>query len=331
MEKASVVMLGAGSWGTALAWRLATNGVAVRLWGRDPEQMCLMQESRENQRYLPGAMFPDSLQCFSDLGEALHGVTDWIIAVPSHAFANFLQQLQPFVTSSVRIAWVTKGLDQAHHRPLHETVASAFPGVSMAALSGPSLAAEVAQGLPTAISVAGNDDSFNQALAQYFHAAEFRVYQNPDLIGVELCAALKNVLAIGAGIGDGLGLGANARAALITRGLVEMRRLCAALGGQAETLSGLAGLGDLLLTATDDRSRNRRFGLALGRGQSSEEALAEIGQVVEGQANCLHAYKLASSLGVSAPITEQVYRVVHEGLAPAEAVRELMQRDPTVE
>lgn len=329
--QADIVMLGAGSWGTALALHLSRAGRRVCLWGHDYEQMQAMQRDRINADYLPEHPFPESLQVEPDLEKALAASSDWMIAVPSSAFAEFVERIRPYAPVDVRIAWVTKGLDPNTHRLLDERVAQTFPSRPMAVLSGPSLAAEVAQSLPTAVVVAGTDEAFNQHLQTLFHVNQFRVYQNPDLKGVELCAALKNVLAIGVGLSDGLGMGSNARAALITRGLAEIRRLCEALGGQADTLFGLAGLGDLLLTSTDDRSRNRRFGLALGRGLSIEQTLQQIGQAVEGYVNCKYAHLLSQQLGVSAPIVEKVYQVAHEGLEPQRAAQELMQREPTVE
>ena len=329
--KTDIVMLGAGSWGTALALHLSRAGRRVCLWGHDTEQMQAMQKDRVNAHYMPDHPFPDTLMVEPDLEKALASCSDWMIAVPSSAFAEFMERIRPHAPADVRVAWVTKGLDPTTNRLLDERVEQSFPGRPMAVLSGPSLAAEVAQSLPTAVVVAGSDQQFNADIQALFHVNNFRVYQNPDIKGVELCAALKNVLAIGVGLSDGLGMGSNARAALITRGLAEVRRLCEALGGQAETLFGLAGLGDLLLTSTDDRSRNRRFGLALGRGLSIEQTLQEIGQAVEGYVNCKYAHLLAQEVGVSAPIVEKVYQVAHEGLDPQQAAQKLMQRQPTAE
>jgi glycerol-3-phosphate dehydrogenase (NAD(P)+) len=326
-----LVILGAGSWGTALALHLARQGRRVSLWSHNAEQVFRMSEDRLNADYLPNSPFPTTIEPEADLQKALAQSNNWLIALPSKVFPDFLVMLQPYVTSSTRIAWVTKGLDPASNRPLHEGVARLFPKAPLAVLSGPTLAIEVAQGLPAAIVLAGTNANFNADLQALFHSTTFRVYQNNDMIGVELCGALKNVLAIAVGLSDGLQLGSNARAALITRGLVEMRRLCEALGGQSETLFGLAGLGDLLLTSTDDRSRNRRLGLALARGLSAEQALAEIGQAVEGYTNCRYAHLLAQKLGVKAPITEQVYEVTYQGKSVREAAALLMDRDPKKE
>jgi glycerol-3-phosphate dehydrogenase (NAD(P)+) len=331
VKKHDLVILGAGSWGTALALHLARNGRRVCLWSKDAEQVRKMSQDSENVDYLPGCSFPEGITCQADLPAALACSKDWLIAIPSSPFFDFLELIKPHAPRDIRIAWVTKGLDPETNRPLDERVSKIFPGRPLAVLSGPSLAAEVAIGLPAAVVVAGTDEQFNKDLQAIFHAPNFRVYQNDDMKGVELCGALKNVLAIGVGLSDGLKLGSNARAALMTRGLVEMRRLCEALGGRPETLVGLAGLGDLLLTSTDDRSRNRRFGLALGRGLSAEQALAEIGQAVEGYVNCKYAYFLAKQLGVKAPITEQVYQVAYEGQSVANAAAILMDRDPAYE
>lgn len=330
-QHGKIVMLGAGSWGTALALHLGRMGRQVCLWGNNAEQVARMQRDRVNADYLPDCPFPDSIKCEANLETALGYSSDWMIAVPSGPFTQFLDSIRPHAPADVRIAWVTKGLDPETNRPLDERVAKLFPGRPLAVMSGPTLAVEVAVGLPAAIVVAATDAQFGENLQSLFHSSSFRVYQNDDMAGVELCGALKNVLAIAVGLADGLGLGSNARAALITRGLVEMRRLCEALGGQAETLSGLAGLGDLLLTSTDDRSRNRRFGLALGRGASAEQALQDIGQAVEGYVNCQFAHLLAQQLGVKAPITEQVYQVAYRDQSVDEAAAILMGRDPASE
>lgn len=323
-----LVILGAGSWGTALALHLARQGRAVSLWSNRVEHLQQMSLKRVNTDYLPDCPLPDSIKLEADLATALAESDHWMIALPSQSFADFLLRLQPHVTARTGIAWVTKGLDPDSNRPLDERVAKLFPNTPLAVLSGPTLAIEVAVGLPAAIVLAGTDANFNAYLQQLFHAPSFRVYQNDDMVGVELCGALKNVLAIAVGLSDGLQLGSNAKAALITRGLVEMRRLCEALGANPETLSGLAGLGDLLLTSTDDRSRNRRFGLALARGLSAKVALAEIGQAVEGYTNCQYAHRLAQQLGVRAPITEQVFQVICQGQSVREAAAILMGREP---
>ncbi len=324
-----IAVIGAGSWGTALSISLAKNGVSVRLWGRNKDLMQHMQAERENTRYLPACPLPSQIHCFHDLAEATDGVDDWLLVVPSSAFSDTLEQLQSLHPDKTpRISWASKGLDPVSQRFLDETVKRYFPKSPLAVLSGPSFAIEVAQSCPTAVVVAGTESSWVQDLIALFHADRFRVYENTDMIGVELCAALKNVLAIAAGISDGMQLGSNARAALLTRGMVEMRRLAAYFGAKPETLMGLAGLGDLMLTAMDDRSRNRRFGLALGRGQSVEEARGGIDQVVEGMVACRIVHDIMQAQSLSLPITEQVYAICYESRSPAEALNFLMNREP---
>jgi glycerol-3-phosphate dehydrogenase (NAD(P)+) len=330
-------VLGAGSWGTALAIRLAQNGHEVTLWTHRAEQAATLQSERRNARYLPDATFPDGLQITSELHEA--GNADRVLlAIPSAAFADTLAALKSHLKNETPVLWATKGFAQGG-RLLHEIVAEHLPTTQpRGALSGPTFAAEVARGLPTAITLAldhtlatPNTEALAQTLAQEFHSPTFRCYTNPDLIGVEIGGAIKNVLAIAAGIADGLGFGANARTALITRGLAEMMRLGAALGAKAETFMGLAGLGDLVLTCTDDQSRNRRFGLALGRGDNAMDAKASIDQVIEGAETAQQAWQLAQQHGVEMPITEQVVRVIAGEITPRDAVAALLQRDPKSE
>jgi glycerol-3-phosphate dehydrogenase (NAD(P)+) len=252
--------------------------------------------------------------------------------VPSHAFAETLAHLAGLLPANARLAWATKGLEPDSGRLLSELAAERLPGITaLAVLSGPTFAREVAAGLPTAITVAANRKAFADALSRRLHAESFRTYTSRDLVGVQLGGAVKNVLAIAAGIADGLGFGANARAALITRGLAEMLRLGRALGARRDTFMGLAGLGDLVLTCTDDQSRNRRFGLALGRGTSTERALAEIGQVVEGRGTAREVRRLAQRNGVEMPIVEQAYRVLWDGRPPRDAVHALLARTPKAE
>lgn len=327
-----ITILGAGSWGTALALLLARNGNRVHLWGYDSKEMESLQKHRENQQYLPGFSFPDNLHIYTDLAASIDGVNDVFIAVPSHAFRSVLQQLKSVTSDSVRIAWGTKGLDPDAGELLHKLVINVFQRkMKIAVLSGPSFAEEVAAGKPTAVSLAGNDKAFLQTLVDRFHNDYFRIYLNRDIIGVELCGAIKNVLAIAVGIADGLQLGANARCALITRGLAEMSRLCVALGGKRETLMGLCGVGDLVLTCTDDQSRNRRFGLAIGRGETIEQAKAQIGQAVEGEKNTRQIYQLAKKQNIEMPITEQVYAIIYQQHSPRDVLKTLLERKPAFE
>ena len=329
---ATVTVLGPGSWGTALALLLARNGHVVRLWGHDPEEIAPLRQERENRRYLPGIPFPSALTAGVDLAEALAGADLALAAVPSHAYGITLSRLRSHLPAGAGFAWATKGLEPGGGRFLHEVTAEILGAAWPAAIiSGPSFAREVAMGLPTAVTVASQDAPHARWVAALLHGSNLRAYTSSDVIGVELGGAIKNVLAIAAGIADGLGFGANARAALITRGLAEMARLGLAVGGQRETFMGLAGLGDLVLTCTDDQSRNRRFGLAIGRGETAEAAFAAIGQVVEGAATAREALRLAWRHRVEMPITEQVHEVLDRGQDPRRAVEILLARDPKPE
>ncbi len=327
-----IAVLGAGSWGTALAILLARNGHSVRLWGNDPTEMAQLASARCNTRYLPDAPFPECLAIHADLDAALADQADVLVVVPSHAFRSVLTTLAPKLAPGTPLAWATKGLEMASGKLLHQVAEEVLPaGTAHAVISGPTFAREVAAGLPTAATVAGNTPAVAKHFAGLLRGATFRAYTSEDRIGLELGGALKNVLAIAAGISDGLGFGANSRAALITRGLAEMIRLGEALGGQRETFMGLAGVGDLVLTCTDDQSRNRRMGLALGRGQSREQAHQAIDQVVEGVDTAREIHKLGKQYGVELPISEQVYQVIYNGLDPRAAVHTLLTREPKAE
>lgn len=329
---ANLSVLGAGSWGTALAVLLARNGHRVILWGHHPEHVAALRAERCNRRYLPGVAFPDNLSLAEDLGEAARSAEIQFIVVPSHGFGPLLAALKPHLPLQAGIAWATKGLELGTGRLLHEVARAVLgPDMPTAVLSGPTFAGEVAAGLPAAITVASEQADFARLLANLLHNARFRAYTSPDLIGVQLGGAIKNVLAIAAGVADGLGFGANARAALITRGLAEMMRLGLTLGGKPETLMGLSGVGDLILTCTDDQSRNRRFGLGLGRGETRDEVIARIGQEIEGIPTAGIIHRLAREHGVDMPITEQTYRILYEGLPPREAVNNLLLREPKSE
>ncbi len=319
-------MLGAGSWGTALAIQLARTGQPTTLWGRGTEHVDAMRIDRRNLRYLPQAPFPDALRVESDLDAALAGARDVLIAVPSHAFRELLERLQPRLEGPTRIAWATKGFEIASGLLPHQVALQVLGERPTAVLSGPTFAGEVGADLPTAMTVASRDGVFGGELAASLSGPNFRAYLQTDIVGVEVGGAVKNVIAIGAGISDGLGFGANTRVALITRGLTEMTRLGIRLGAARETFMGLAGLGDLVLTCTDDQSRNRRFGIAIARGNTLEHAAGTIGQVVEGVAAARAVHKVAGRLDVEMPICEQVYRIVHEGLDIRRAVDALMGR-----
>lgn len=329
----SMTVIGAGSYGTSLAISLARNGANVVLWGHEPEHMARLQADRANHEFLPGIEFPPSLIVESDLANAVQASRDLLVVVPSHVFGIVLRNLQPHLRKDSRICWATKGLEPETGRLLqdvaYEVVGSDIP---LAVLSGPTFAKELAMGMPTAISVASPDAQFVEDLQEKIHCSKtFRVYANSDFIGMQLGGAVKNVIAIGAGMSDGIGFGANARTALITRGLAEMCRLGAALGAQAETFMGMAGLGDLVLTCTDNQSRNRRFGLALGQGKEVDTAQQEIGQVVEGYRNTKEVWLLAQRVGVEMPIVEQIYQVLYQGKDARLAAQDLLARDKKAE
>ncbi|MBL4899517.1 MAG: NAD(P)H-dependent glycerol-3-phosphate dehydrogenase [Colwellia sp.] len=330
---AKITVLGAGSYGTALAICLARNGHKTLLWGRDAPQVNDMFSARENAKYLAGCTFPDSLQVTSDLRLAIQASDNILVVVPSHAFGDMLKQIKTVLdetaNSNVKIAWATKGLDP-QSGDLLQNVARNILGddVALAVLSGPTFAKEMAAGLPTAISLSSTDDEFAATLSDLLHCEKcFRVYPNKDFIGVQLGGAVKNVIAIGAGMADGIGFGANARTALITRGLAEMTRLGIALNADPATFMGMAGLGDLVLTCTDNQSRNRRFGLALGKGIGVQQAIADIGQVVEGYRNTKEVRTLALRMNVEMPIVEQVYQVLYQGKEARLAAADLLSRD----
>lgn len=323
-----IAVLGAGSWGTALAMQLARNDRSCLLWARSPGQVADMKARHENPRFLPGLAFPDGLDVTDDLDAALASSRRLLIAVPSHAFAGLLERIAPKLSDFEGVAWACKGFEPGTGALLHEVAAERLgDGVSLAAVTGPSFAREVAQNLPTAVTVASIGAAYGEDIARCLHGGSFRAYTSTDMIGAELGGAVKNVLAVATGISDGMGLGDNCRAALVTRGLAEMMRLGAAMGARPETLTGLAGIGDLVLTCTGDLSRNRRLGLALGRGDSVEHAVVEIGQVVEGVGTAAEVQRLARQFHVSMPISEQVFGIIHEGWNPAEGVRRLLARE----
>ncbi len=329
MEHATtpVAVLGAGSWGTALAAQLARNGVPTTLWGRSPQAIVDMATARRNTRYLPDLDLPDALQYSAALEPLVRDAGTILVVVPSHSFDELLRTIAPWIAPQVGVAWATKGFDPASGRFLHELVAEHLPGHAAAVVTGPSFAREVAQGLPTALTVHSSDDAFAQDIAQKLHSPFFRAYTGNDVLGAELGGAMKNVLAVATGVADGMQMGLNARAGLITRGLNEILRLGAALGSRPETLMGLAGLGDLVLTCTGDLSRNRRLGLALGRGTDLKQAVADIGQVVESIETVDTVMKLANAQGVELPITALVQKVLHGELTPTEGMHALLSRE----
>ena len=319
---------GAGSWGTALAALIARHGHPVTLWGRDAATLAAIDGRHENPRYLPGIPLPDTLRATTDLATALAGCDLVLVAVPSHAFAETLRLLAPRRPAHAGVSWATKGFEPGSGRFLHEVAGELLPdGVPLAVVTGPSFAKEVAQGLPTALTVHSDDAGFAQQVADVLHGPSFRAYTGDDMLGAELGGAMKNVLAVATGVADGMSLGLNARAGLITRGLNEMLRLNLAIGGKAETLMGLAGLGDLVLTCTGDLSRNRRLGLALGRGQSIDEAVRAIGQVVESIQTAEEVMRQAGRHGVELPISSNVRDVLKGEINPGEGLKRLMARE----
>ena len=331
VESRPIAVLGAGSWGSALALHLARQGASVRLWARDPAQAEEIARQRCNHRYLPGHELPPSLEVTASLDFALSAGELAVVAVPSEAFEALMRRLGGVTPSCPGLVCATKGLHPTSGRFLFEVAEDFAPQASVALLSGPTFAAEVAAGLPAAVTLASRDADFVRRLAPLFHSPSFRVYRSDDVVGVGIGGAVKNVLAIAAGIADGLGFGANARAALITRGLAELSRLGRALGGRPETLMGLSGLGDLVLTCTGDRSRNRRCGLLLGAGHGLAEAQSEIGQAIEGVQSAAQTRRLARRLGVEMPIVDAVARVLAEEVRPSEAVEALLAREPRPE
>jgi len=327
-----IAVLGSGSWGTALAIQFARAGRPTRLWGRNTAQLAEMRDARCNHRYLPDAVFPELIEVAGTLESALHGVSDVLVAVPSSGFRSLLTELAPRLGREACIAWATKGFERDSGLLPHQVAQSVLgKGRMMAVLSGPTFAREVGAGLPTAMVVASADETFAMRIAEDLASPGFRTYVSTDIAGVEIGGAVKNVIAVGAGLSDGLGFGANMRVALITRGLNEMTRIGVALGARERTFMGLAGLGDLVLTCTDDQSRNRRCGLALARGLSVDEAMREIGQVVEGYHAARVLRAVAKRLDLDLPVCEGICRILFDGAAAGDVMRELMARPPQAE
>ena len=322
-----MTVIGAGSWGTALAILLAREGHPTQLWGRDGTQLDAMRKARRNMRYLPDALFPEALHVAVDLDQALKGARDALIAVPSHAFRATLEVIRPHLAPHTRIAWETKGFEMTTGLLPHQVMREVLGATPGAVLSGPTFAKEVGAGLPTAMTIASADEHFAKEIARKLSGPGFRAYTQTDIMGVEVGGAVKNVIAIGSGIADGMGYGANTRVALITRGLAEMMRLGVKLGALRETFMGLAGLGDLVLTCTDDQSRNRRFGMALGRGESPAQAQTAIHQVVEGVPAARAVHDVAQRLKVDMPICREIYGIMYENKPVRDAVQALMGRE----
>lgn len=322
-----LTVIGAGSYGTALAISTASKGLKVMLWTRREETAKIMQHDRVNQKYLPSIAFPETLTVSSDLNHCINASKTVLVVVPSHTFADVLVSIKPYLTPEHRLAWATKGLDKDSGRLLSDIASQILSDkIPMAALSGPTFAMELAKGLPTAIAVAGTNSDFIKEFCELMHTKTFRIYESDDLVGLQLGGGIKNVIAIGAGLSDGLGYGANARTALITRGLAEMTRLGEALGSSQKAFMGLSGLGDLILTCTDNQSRNRRFGYYLGQGMSVEKALEKIEQVVEGYTMSKVVVDLCEKFNVQMPICQEVYKVIYEGKNGQAAAMSLLGR-----
>lgn len=328
-KQPTITVLGAGSYGTALAILLARNGHEVTLWGNDQQKIAQYQRERKNQQFLPDIDFPELLSLESDLEKATKNVEILLVVVPSHVFGEVLTNIKPYLNQNSKIVWATKGLETDTGRLLQDVARDILgDNVPLAVISGPTFAKEVAAGLPTAVTVASTDPEFLKQLQTLFHCSKrFRVYSSTDLVGVQLGGAVKNVIAIGAGLSDGLGFGANSRTALITRGLAELMRLGVVLGADPVTFMGMAGLGDLVLTCTDNQSRNRRFGLLLGQNKSIDEAQAMIQQVVEGYRNTKEVWLLAQKYHVEMPIVDQIYQILYCGKDPQQAARDLLSRE----
>lgn len=322
-----IAVIGAGSWGTALATVLSGKGYEVAIWTRNKEQTASMKENRENIKYLPGTKFDDNIVIVDEMKDAIEGAEAVMFSVPTQAFRGNFEKALPYLTDDMIIINVAKGIEQGTLKRVSEIAEELKPGVKYVMLSGPSHAEEVATKLPTTVAVASKNPEAAAYVQDIFITDRFRTYINDDVVGVELGGALKNIIALGAGISDGMGFGDNAKAALMTRGITEITRLGLALGAKQETFSGLTGVGDLIVTCTSMHSRNRRCGIMIGEGMSPEEATAKIGMVVESMFTTIAAYGLAQKTGVEMPITEKIYEVINGKLDAREAVEILMGRE----
>jgi glycerol-3-phosphate dehydrogenase (NAD(P)+) len=324
-------VLGAGSWGSALAIAVAPRFETVNLWAREPARAQLLQESRQNERYLPGFRFPDNVRISSDLQTVAEAADTALIVIPSQHLRLILESFSEFCACATSLVSAVKGIEESSLLRMSQVISGILPERPVAALSGPTFAKEIAAGEPAAVVIASEDLQFAAHIQRAFATPTLRFYASDDLTGVEIGAALKNVIAIGAGICRGLGLGSNSVAALITRGLAEITRLALALSAKPRTLSGLAGLGDLVLTATGDLSRNRYVGVQLGQGKRLEEVLAGMKMVAEGVGTCRAARALGNQTGVALPIIGKMYEILYEAKDPRAAISELMDRPLTTE
>lgn len=324
-----VAVIGGGSWGTTLARLLALKGLEVSLWAREKEVVSAIHKKRENTVFLPGIRLPESLKATQEMEEALEGKEIILMVVPSQHYREVLTRMRPSLNGSQILVTATKGIENETLMIMSQVTEDVVPGLftdTFSCLAGPSFAKEVCQGFPTAVTIASKDQGLGKTLQTLFSTDYFRAYVSDDIVGAQLAGALKNVIAIAAGASDGLGFGHNARAALITRGLAEIRRLGVAMGAHPMTFAGLAGVGDLVLTCTGDLSRNRTVGLQVGKGMNIQEITSHMKMVAEGVKTTKSAYQLSKKMGVEMPITEQVYQILYEGKQPREAVRELMKR-----
>jgi glycerol-3-phosphate dehydrogenase (NAD(P)+) len=322
-------VLGAGSWGTALGAVLASKGWPVTLWDVDRGVLDDVTATGRNSRYLPDVDLPPTLTACADLGEAMRGAELVVLVVPSHVTRAVAEQIRPYLSETALVCCAAKGIEVDTLQTMSEVLREVLPEQAhprLTFLSGPSFAVEVARGMPTAVTVAGVDESARRAVQEAFHVPTFRLYTTDDVVGIEVAGCVKNVVAIASGMCDGLGYGANARAALITRGLVEITRLAVCMGAQPVTLAGLAGMGDLMLTCSSELSRNYRVGRALGQGRALDDVVAELGQVAEGVHNARSTMALARRFAVDMPISEAVFGVLYQGLSAREAAAALMAR-----
>lgn len=326
-----VVVLGGGSWGTALALSLAKSGIDVDIWMRDKAQCESMNYARENLKYLPGVVIPNNIVAKHDIESALEGKTIIVSAVPTQSVRKCLQSMKEYIKKDQIIVNVAKGIEVGSLCRISQIVKEELPDNEYAVLSGPSHAEELARDIPTTVVVAAKKRAIAERVQDLFMTPKFRIYTNPDVVGVELGGALKNIIALGAGISDGLGYGDNTKAALMSRGIVEIGRLGAELGGMKETFSGLSGIGDLIVTCTSMHSRNRRAGILIGEGKNLDEVVASIGMVVEGVKTTKAAFNLAKKHGIDMPITEEIYNVLYNGSDVKDAVVNLMMRNKTHE
>ncbi len=328
---ANIGIIGAGSWGTALAWLLSNNGSRVTVWSVIEEEIQMLKEGREQKDKLPGVILPADMEFTTDLASAVDGKDMLVLAVPSPYTRSTAAKMAPYVKSGQKIINVAKGIEESTLMTLSEIIEEEIPQAETAVLSGPSHAEEVGKGIPTTIVVGAKNRQTAEFLQNLFMSPVFRVYISSDVMGIEIGAALKNVVALAAGMADGLGYGDNTKAALITRGIAEIARLGISMGGRIETFYGLTGIGDLIVTCASMHSRNRRAGILIGKGASMEEAMKEVKMVVEGVYSAKAGYALSQKYDVSMPIVEQVNRILFEGMPASDAVKELMLRDKKVE